>query len=768
MGKQRRRKKSQGKRGQRPRDRASLSFRYVKAPSPLSHLSETDRIQVIKGMAQSSKTTFADSLEKLQEHLRTIDPVQLLSVFSLYGLTSINGRDPEPTRENPVLQHHVELLQALVLRFNRDDFEYRPVLGPSQSKIRELVTDVEHAFSMKRLDTVSSNTDPIALRKAFLLESMRVHTQAVRNWGYPEQIVRIVTDIFSPMEDQIRSKLGVRIDHLLHMCRDIVKLGEERMANYLKRFAAVYSAKSIDTAVNRYFEVLPNLKSDRDNLRALFRERGATLDKVKGMLHSHYDLRASEVFSFTLDELAAAYPGKVDQEALRRVLDKWVYEFGGLSTWNPEHFFLGNPIWTRPIIRVAPDSYFWPLLGLFYSFCLEMMESVIEHDRELWAWYEKRRGAYLEESVEKLFQGEFPTAKVFRGSLWRDPATNQQFENDILVLVDTHAIVVEAKAGKIPEKARRGADLSLQRAISDLLVEPSRQSQRFADYLINNPGEHNLPTKDGTVNSFDTSTVTRTVRLGVTLDFFGHLSSRWPELRDAGLIPSDVLMAPNLALADLELVFDLLTTSSEKLHYLVRRAQFEENAIYMGDEMDLLSFYLDTGFNIGETEYKREVLMLSGMSKSLDAYFMQQSRPKPQRKMTPLWRRLLNHVESRRVQRWTEITHLLLNVDVAGQREFERALPKIKAAAALHWKDPRYDNIAVLHSGPAQRRGAIVAISYRSISTEERNRLIHSEASKVAAEAPCDRVLVFGFNVDSPSDPYSVLACLVKQGDTLL
>ena len=58
-----------------------------------------------------------------------------------------------------------------------------------------------------------------------------------------------------------------------------------------------------------------------------------------------------------------------------------------------------------------------------------------------------------------------------------------------------------------------------------------------------------------------------------------------------------------MALTDLEIVFELLPRVHEKLHYLERRAEFEHNADYTADEIDLLAFYLQTGFNIGEDEY---------------------------------------------------------------------------------------------------------------------------------------------------------------------
>src|SRR5205823_674137 len=163
---------------------------------------------------------------------------------------------------------------------------------------------------------------------------------------------------------------------------------------------------------------------------------------------------------------------------------------------------------------------------LFLSFALEMMEDLIRAVPNLPAKYERRRGKYLEDEIERLFVSAFPSAKVYRGSLWHDPETGKDFENDLLVLLDSYEIVVEAN-------------------------------------------------------------------LGVTM-----------------------------SLTDLELVFELFDTACEKIHYLARRFEFERNASYMADETDLLAFYIDNGFNIGEAEYDGTPLFIYGISEQLDPYFM--------------------------------------------------------------------------------------------------------------------------------------------------
>src|SRR3546814_19654798 len=91
----------------------------------------------------------------------------------------------------------------------------------------------------------------------------------------------------------------------------------------------------------------------------------------------------------------------------------------------------------------------------------------------------------------------------------------------------------------------------------------------------------------------------------------------------------------------------LLTREVEKVHYLSRRREFEAHMDYEGDELDLLGFYLDNGFNIGDTEYSQDIVLNMALkSKELDPYFVgsREGHPVPKHRlaMTDWWDAILN------------------------------------------------------------------------------------------------------------------------------
>ena len=50
-----------------------------------------------------------------------------------------------------------------------------------------------------------------------LQERLRLHTQAVRSWGSYSQVIRVSTELYAPMDDAIRAKLGFSASELITM-----------------------------------------------------------------------------------------------------------------------------------------------------------------------------------------------------------------------------------------------------------------------------------------------------------------------------------------------------------------------------------------------------------------------------------------------------------------------------------------------------------------------------------------------------------------------
>lgn len=739
-------------------------FNFIKYESPFKELNEEQLHEMVIRLGENSEKSFNESLLNLQAKILTLDPLLLLSFSSFYGLTSFPGKDRELSDKKHVYQHYVEFLQALILCNKAEDYKFKPIFSDDFEEIYDLIKNIMTSFSFRGFSQIQTNMSIQQKHKFFKKQLIQSHTMAIRNWGYPNQIFELTAKLFSPLEKKIKEKKGIEISYLIQMYDNIIKDVENRINHTRELLAPMIKANKINDVINAYHKSFPELKSSPDEMLKFFKDKKLSIDQVKHFFICHNDLRLTDIYTFSIKDFIRAYPCKINKDTIVKVLNKWSFSFGELKNSNVEHFIMNNPIWNKPIIKLEDNKYFIPILGLFLSFCVEIMEQVIKDDIELLNLYEEHRGVFLEVELENLFKISLPNAEIFRGSQWYDPITKKYFENDLLIKIDSFLIVIEAKSGKLTGPAKRGAELRLKNKIQELIVEPSKQANRFANFLFENKITHKFKTKYGKENIVDTSNIYQVIRLNVTFEDLSVISMRLPILIEAGYIVENVELVPSISYADLENILKLLNNTCEKLHYLVRRTEFENNADYLGDEMDLLAFYIETGFNIGETEFDETHLSLLNMSKSLDPYFMQDIHKiktnKPSRKYTKWWQDILSTIEKRNIKRWSEIGLILLNCAYEDQLSFQRLYNQLKRKLAFKPDMSIKDNAAVLLNGPSKRRDVIVCLPYKNITKEERNKRLNNIAYEAMIEAGSDRAVTLAINIETNHYPYTMLGCI--------
>jgi hypothetical protein len=378
------------------------------------------------------------------------------------------------------------------------------------------------------------------------------------------------------------------------------------------------------------------------------------------------------------------------------------------------------------------------------------------------------RPKFLEDTVEELMRKHLSSSTVLRGSLWTDPITGKEFENDILVVLDSFLLVIECKSAGVPPSARRGGR-RLEEAIKTLIVAPAEQSARFAEYLSNNRRRHVFRTREGSENHCDTTKVRHVIRLSVTLEFFGPLCCQSRLLLNTGMLEKHVSPAVTMCFMDLENLFDVLEGVHQKLHYLSRRVEWEAHVDYMADEYDLLAFYLATGFNVGTFEFGETNMQIYGLGNALNPYFLSKiggpPATKPKLRLTQWWRDILHAAEERRFESWTDVGVFLLSADYDTQRDFESRVKKMVRNVKSNWHRPGHENTLILITGPEQRKKAITAYAYKGVSREERDRTVRSIFTQVADQSGCKNALLIGLSADQRFYPYQLISIAFGIGE---
>jgi len=320
-------------------------------------------------------------------------------------------------------------------------------------------------------------------------------------------------------------------------------------------------------------------------------------------------------------------------------------------------------------------------------------------------------------------------------------------------------------------------DLSLEgflfETLRELIEEPSEQALRFIDHLKRNQEEHSFKTKRGVINLIDSRRTKYYIPLGVTLSHLGLIGSNLKKLIRTKVVNKQLEeLAPSMNLTDLEVIFELLPLEIQKIHYFARRREFEAHMEYEGDELDLLGFYLDNGFNIGDTEYARDAVMnLSLKSKELDPYFVGTSEGKsvvkPELAMTKWWKDLLIAISNKKTDGWVEIGFILLNSTKEDQTKFEGMFKELMLRVKKGKVD-KLHNWVMFASGPERRRYLIAGYPYTTTEKDVRNgvmgEIISDENFREARGC-----VVIGVQTDRLDYPCSVLARRVSTNlfDTL-
>jgi hypothetical protein len=361
-----------------------------------------------------------------------------------------------------------------------------------------------------------------------------------------------------------------------------------------------------------------------------------------------------------------------------------------------------------------------------------------------------------------MVRANFPNAEIHRGSLWKDPGTQVEYENDLLVVVDGFALVIEAKSATISDPARRGAPERLATTLRELIESPSEQAHRFITYLRSRPADHIFNTKHGVKNLVNSAAIKYYIPLGVTLSHLGSIGSNLKKLIRAKITSRPLEdLAPSISLTDFECVLELLPLEVEKIHYFARRREFEAHMDYEGDEMDLLGFYMDNGFNIGDTEYDGSTYMQMLMkSKELDPYFIGSREgvnvQKPALSMTPWWRDILTKVSEARTEGWIETGFILLNTTKDDQEEFEEKFKEL-GRLVIRGEAAHDHNFVVWKTGPERRRYVIVGYPYTTADREIRND-VAAEAIEQHFDDSVRGVALIGMSATAPHYPYNFIA----------
>lgn len=723
-----------------------------------------ERVAALKKIGTKAEQEFAVKYKNINTWFTSdYDQLHILSFCMRYFLIHEEGYDEEAQKGSLAFPpYYLEILQAIALSHSRV-YSARPLWDQTE----KLLADMKEIG--KLIQTKLYNF-PDHIKTEEELHSYKLRTDvigynlAVRNWAYHHQMYRVVIDMATAIRQKFINVHGADPVDFIMLLFKLGEVIEERVNIHIQKLHAALSLKTHIEIQKTYQQIFETVNMNEADMNRFWKMTGRNLSNLRAFLLAHSDLRLPELFSFTLDELEELSSNKINKQILERLFDQLSYQFGELKDFNQEYIILGNPVHDRPFIKTE-DGYFSSLWTIIPHLSLSLLENLVAQNDVLRTAYDDCKAQYLEDQVELLLRKSFPGAQIFRGSKWHGN-DGKDYENDLLVVIDSFALVVEAKSGIITKAAKRGAPDRLFKTLKHLIEEPSEQALRFIEYLKANKGSHTFKTKATNKNILDTSAVNYFIPLGVTFYHLGSTGTNLKLLVDAGITSKQLSeLAPSISLTDLQAVFEILDSTAEKIHYLHRRREFETQASYLADELDLLGFYLDTGFNLGDLDNEPNLMIdLSLKSKELDPYFIniakggQANIDKPSLLKTDWWRDLLSRLEERKPQRWLELGYVLLNLNKSAQEDVEEGFRALVAKIKSSDVELRH-NWVMFRTANKQRRYVVVIYPYLDEHRQERDETISTIIGEALEEAPESKgIALIGINIDQDHYPYSILA----------
>lgn len=751
------------RRRERSKDRGqkqTLAPTFHKFPNPFEGLSDEQRRLAVKEIAKKSDEKYHETLSDLMAILQRHHPLLVLSQMSCYGLSVGVDETAGVTKldsDYEIYQFHVEILQALSLQIEPREMSGEP-FGPDVLKqVWDNVRTLCDLHNLRRLSPARLALSDDEKTVALVQERIRGATRAVRNWGYHSQVKRIARELYRPFDAQLLEAKGFSASDVFDVFEAMVTEVESRHTAHVKALAGVFRSSGTDRRrlVENYHTLIGLGKEDTERFVEDVNEEETPLDSVRAIVIAHYDLRLPRVYTFPAAELAESLG--LDEDRVSSILDEYALGWGALNGYETEHLHLSNPVWEKPLVNLGDGEYFCVLPGSFFSFVIPCMEAVLfSFD----AAVSDRRAEYLESKVVEIVERQFPTSNTQRNFKWVENGTT--YETDLIAFIDSFALVIECKSGKVTPPALRGAPDRLRKHIQELLIEPNLQSSRLKtriEFLSSNPTAADPIRQE---IGYDLSKVRKVVRVSVCLEDFGTMQSSLKQLEDTGWLPTDFVPCPTINLADFETVLDVLEHPVQILHYLIKREEIETSVNYLADELDLLGLYLATLLNIGDVEPEVE-LSLTDMSAPLDAYYNSLDAgvtlTKPQPAISPLFASIFSQLEQRNPARWTEIGVALNMFSPDDQNRFTKRLATLEKRVHRSWRTPGHENMLILIP-PKASSYALAYVMFKDGNAGKRRQFMEHAAATALESDHVQTVVVIGKNIDRDAAAYDAIALI--------
>lgn len=668
--------------------------RFIFAENTNTPEEQRELLRSIARHCQDVEESIERSVEELQQIIAQFNPLDLVTNVVLKN--AVLNADTYKEYSHDGNQAYAEYATLLCLRNSYGAYPVEKREPISGLVIEDLQERISALFKDHMLWLAFKDVDPEQPEPPDAMERLRVEALGeslfVRNPAYHHHLVDVLRGVFSPVAEVLDQVLGFKIEDALSLSEAISVIRDRKIE--VKRRESKSYQRGLHQAVT--------------NCRRGIRETGGFPVEVSQHLaamtpsDSAHAIECAavamlftaigETFCFTIDELVES--AEVDRETAAAFLEFMSIEFGQVDQEYTRYPAPTHPLMVKPIVAVE-DRFFCPLPQWLYWGILPGLESAlnpdsapdINSDVKLWNRYETARAAYLEDRSVYYLGQALERAEVYRNLRYvvEEGELSKRVELDGLLTLDSVLFLVEAKAGTVTRPTRRGAPLSIQSALEDLVTEAHQQCLRAKQYIQEREtAEFQLPNGEHLIVQADHSD--RFFLVNVTLDYLSAFATNLYRLEDIDVLEGELPWS--VSLTDLRVICEMVEFPSQLLHYLERRLRLNElRSTTAHDELDWFGHYLQEGLYFEDwfADPTARPINLLSYTTGFDDYYLYEMglRPepaeKPRQPMPGVMRQIIEELEDAHPSGYLAVVETLLDLASDSRQSF--------AAHATEWRE---------------------------------------------------------------------------------
>jgi hypothetical protein len=548
-----------------------------------------------------SGRAIADAKAIISDSLAPFDAIQTLGAIVVFSVFSPAETYSEPTS---VPSGRVEYVASTLLERN-DPGGLRVMTVEQTDRAAGAIQralDAADEIARNTIFAILSKTEPASDPLKRIAGHLQLMDAGVRGPGYESQAKDLIEELFADagLEFALRRTLGFTAAEALALETALSGATQERMNETLR---------TIELITNNRHEMALELQR-----------------------------RGEHILSFTPQEISDLTGVGVD------VASAFLHKFSvGFGERERAHLLTGlSAIRRRPLVRAADGRYLstsplnllWVLQPAF--------ESALKDEPE-WETFQQRRAAFVETKVVDRL-ADAVRADMRFVNLQFSIAGGRLYEIDGVVIVDDVAFVLEAKAGRLTDQARRGRVRELRSEIERLVERGASQAARLRSAILEGA---DVAFFDGRGAAVDVTLgpVERVEACVVTLEDFSWLVGSRQDLVAANLIDAGEPVPWIVSVFDFELVCLLLEFPAQLTLYLKDRRELPEN-LTPGDELNLWMIHL-----LRKLEFPADAGRISlrgDWTDEVDRYFMFRHGELPTMPLSRRTRALVERVDRER------------------------------------------------------------------------------------------------------------------------